>query len=93
VPDLGTGGRLPMPRSAWTSTARGGPSLIPPGSWVCSACGTRSCFLGDDLCADMLRAPIAPCTCDWDDVPQSSPEPYAVNPNCQVHGDEIYDTD
>jgi hypothetical protein len=35
----------------------------------------------------MLRAPVAPCICNWDGEPEASFTPHITNPECQVHGD------
>ena len=61
-----------------------------PTVMVCTACGTRVCFLGFDVCPDALRADVAPCSCEWtsDEKPSGSGAfPLIINPGCYIHGE------
>jgi len=58
---------------------------------VCTACGSPSCWSGELMCHDAMRADIAPCSCEWarnslGDAAGGA-HPLVVNPGCYIHGE------
>ena len=59
-------------------------------TYVCTACGSPSCFSGEFMCESAMHADIAPCTCEWPTSSLGDPggaHPLIVDPACFTHGE------
>lgn len=56
---------------------------------VCTACGSPSCWAGEFMCDEAIRADVAPCSCEWvhNSTGPTGAHPFIVNPGCYIHGE------